>query len=71
MIIRFFLATFAAVWPARQRQVPANDTSASLNAGGLVCEKSAAIQMKSEAMTISPALSSGRHFHEKCAAATY
>jgi hypothetical protein len=32
----------------------ANDTSASLNAGGLVFEKNAAIQMKSEALTISP-----------------
>ena len=31
----------------------ANDTSASLNAGGLVFEKSAAIQMKSEVLSIS------------------
>ena len=32
----------------------ANDTSASLNAGGLVFEKSAAVQMKSEVLSISP-----------------
>ncbi len=32
----------------------ANDTSASLNAGGLVFEKSAAIRMKSEVLSISP-----------------
>ena len=35
----------------------ANDTSASVNAGGFVFEKSAAIQMKSEVLSISRARS--------------
>ena len=44
----------AAVCTSAPTPGAANDTSASLNAGGLVFEKSAAILMKSEVLSISP-----------------
>jgi hypothetical protein len=61
----------AAVCAAAPTPGAANGTPASLNAGGLIFEKSAAIQMKSQAMTISPSAAEVRHFHKKCAAATH
>jgi hypothetical protein len=61
----------AAVCAAAPTPGAANGTPACLNAGSLIFEKSAGFQMKSQAMTFSPLVADGRHFHEKCAAATY
>ena len=53
-MIRFLLAALGLVLASVAAPCLANDTAASLNAGGLVFEKSAAIQMKSEILSISP-----------------
>lgn len=47
------IVAMALAWAAAAAPCAANDTMASLNAGGLVFEKSAAIQMKSEVLSIS------------------